>query len=67
MLDQAIKDYQVWEAGSNRQPTFDDVQRAKNSKNIFDLIYDNSKLWGTIIAQEEENLEDNFKSTVLIK
>lgn len=67
VLEQAYKDYQVWEADSNRQPTLDDVQRAKNSKDIVGLIYENSKLWEAIIAQEEEKMEDNFKSTVVIK
>ena len=67
VLEQAYKDYQVWEADSNRQPTLDDVQRAKNSKDIIGLIYENSKLWEAIIAQEEEKMEDLFKSTVLIK
>lgn len=62
ILEQAYKDYQVWEAESNRQPTLDDVQKAKNSKDIIGLIYENSKVWETIIAQEEEQREDNYKS-----
>ena len=64
ILEQSYKDYQIWEADMNRQPTLDDVQKAKDSKDMIGLIYENSKVWETIIAQEEEEKEEKYKSTI---
>ena len=64
ILEQSYKDYQIWEADMNRQPTLDDVQKAKDSKDMIGLIYENSKIWETIIAQEEEEKEEKYKSTI---